>query len=197
MNVHNPAHDSFPSISLGGIEWFILDQNGSELFLLSKYIVEKRWYHDCWEEVYWANSFIRHYLNNDFIKIFSPQEQNRILNTKLQNANNPWFGTEDGPDTKDRIFLLSIEEVLKFFGSAMATNPPKGSDKWTYSDSYNPLRMAMYEQDPYWWRLRSPGYYRKTSASVAKDGKIYIRGNGVYGSSTDKGGIRPALRYRI
>ena len=40
-------------------------------------------------------------------------------------------------------------------------------------------------------------YYNKTSASINSLGNVYVRGNGVYGSIKDGGGIRPAMWIKI
>ena len=34
------------------------------------------------------------------------------------NPNNPWYGTSGGNATTDKVFLLSLDEVVKYFGDS-------------------------------------------------------------------------------
>jgi hypothetical protein len=83
--------------------------------------------------------------------------------------------------------------VCRYFGDSTEKLHHKNGQKWSIDDQNNGKRQAKHDQDFHWWRLRSPGYYGRTSASVGKNGNVYIRGNGVHGSPKDGGGIRPAL----
>ena len=112
------------------------------------------------------------------------------------NSDNQWFKTKGGPDTTDHIFLLSLEEVCTYFGDSSEKLQTKGSQKWTIEDENNDKRKATYNNNFHWWRLRSPGYYGRTSASISANGNVYVRGNGVYGRPKDGGGLRPALWFK-
>jgi organic hydroperoxide reductase OsmC/OhrA len=69
----------------------------------------------------------------------------------------------------------------------------KGDQRWLIDDCNNARRQAKFGNAYHWWRLRSPGYYGKTSASISSNGSLYLRGNGVFGRPRDSGGVRPAL----
>ena len=43
-------------------------------------------------------------------------EQKKIVDTLVRTENNSIWGTDGGNDTKDKVFLLSIEEVEEVFG---------------------------------------------------------------------------------
>ncbi len=119
------------------------------------------------------------------------------LCNNAKNFDNPWFGTKGGKDTADKIFLLSLEEVSEYFGNSKTKLQNKGKQRWYIDDQNNNERQAKYGNNFHWWRLRSPGYYGRTAASVNINGNIYVRGNGVYGRPKDSGGIRPALWIKL
>jgi hypothetical protein len=121
----------------------------------------------------------------------------KILEVTCKNPDNPWFGTKGGEDTIDRIFLLSLEEVGDYFGDSKSNLHTKGKQTWAIDDQHNSERQAKYGDAFHWWRLRSPGYYGRTAASVNSNGHIYVRGNGVHGRPKDSGGIRPALWMKL
>ena len=69
-------------------------------------------YHQPGGSVTWSDCTLRKWLNNDFINTcFSPEEKSTIIPVKISNENNPVFRTNGGPDTIDRVFLLSISEA--------------------------------------------------------------------------------------
>jgi hypothetical protein len=97
-----------------------------------------------------------------------------MLETKVFNNKNPEYGTDGGNDTDDKIFLLSIDEVNRYF--------PKDSD-----------RIAYYQGSVRWWWLRSTGI-RNHAAFVSSSGFVNIHGHRVdYVYS----GVRPALYLKI
>jgi hypothetical protein len=113
-----------------------------------------------------------------------------ILPTTNINVNNQWFGTDGGRDTTDKIFLLSIEEVVRCFGDSGQTKNKNPNSEWYISDTFNKERVAAYGGKAWWWWLRSPGYLGNCAAHVGTGGRL-----SVYGSSVirDVGGVRPAL----
>ena len=165
-------------------------QNGKAL-ILSERIIEKRPYHSRAEGVTWETCELSQYLNWEFYNSFSTEEKARIAETRIPNKNNPWYGTSGGNATNDKIFLLSIEEVVKYFGdSGQLRNRPSNST-YFIDDKYNSARKAVdADGDASCWWLRSPGYISSRAASVDYVGSIIIYGSDAY---SDSGGIRPAL----
>ena len=99
------------------IEWVVLKTEKDKVLLLSRYILDKRPYNKKDENVTWETSDIRRWLNEDFYKIaFNSMEQKKISDTLVRTENNSRYGTGGGNDTKDKVFLLSIEEVEEVFG---------------------------------------------------------------------------------
>ena len=122
--------------------------------------------------------------NNDFLSAaFSGDEKAMIPVVTVPAHENPTYHTDPGKDTQDQVFLLSINEANKYFGSdsesaCMATDYADANGVWTSSNGAC-----------YWW-LRSPGYKNHRAASVSGAGDISGTGRAVDDSDT---AIRPAL----
>ena len=177
-------------IDFGGYEWRVLDVRDGRALLLSEYVIESRRYHERNEAITWENSTLRRYLNNEFYNSFTAEERRRIAETRLRNANNQWYGTNGGNDTTDRIFLLSLEEVVQYFGdSGQLRNRPGNS--YYIDDQYNNARIAVeLNGNAHWWWLRSPGSNTYNAALVSDGGFVDVDGFLV---SSVRGGVRPAL----
>jgi hypothetical protein len=181
-------------IPFGQYTWQVLAvEDGRRALLITQDILELRWYHTRFEDITWANCALRQYLNETIYTAFSQGEKARIMEITNRNDNNPWFNTPGGQDTPDHLFLLSLEEVCQYFGDSLTNLRNKGGQTWAINDDNNHKRQARYGTDFHWWRLRSPGYYGRTGASINKNGYVYLRGNGVFGRPRDGGGVRPAL----
>ena len=111
----------------GNYEWLVLDvQENQVLIIANNTIGHRRYHHTFGEGVTWEISEIREYLNYIFFYTFSEEDRARILETTVINTNNPWnwldmhgyVSTPGGNNTTDRIFLLSIDEVLRYFGDS-------------------------------------------------------------------------------
>jgi hypothetical protein len=184
-------------ISFGKYHWRVLAIQDNGALLITENILELRWYHMQFVDTTWADCELRKYLNDVFYNTFNLCEQAKILPVTNRNPDNPWFRTTGGATTTDRIFLLSLEEVCEFFGDSGARLRTKGRQTWLIDDENNPKRQATHGAGFHWWRLRSPGYYGRTAASVNAAGQVYVRGNGVYGRPRDGGGVRPALWLKL
>lgn len=180
-------------ITFGKYSWQVLDIKDDRVLIITEDIIDLRWYHSDFVEITWADSELRKYLNVEFYNTFDQNEKSRIIAVENSNPESPWFKTNGGITTNDNIFLLSLEEACGYFGDSKKNLNFKGKQKWLISDENDGTRQAKYGNEFHWWRLRSPGYYGRTSASVNSKGNVYVRGNGVYGRPKDGGGVRPAL----
>lgn len=181
------------TIIFGNYDWRVLDIKKNRALIITEDIIELQWYHREFTDITWADCQLRNYLNHVFYNTFSPDEKGKIVAVTNTNSDNQWFKTKGGADTLDPIFLLSLEEVCEYFGDSKENLFVKGKQKWLIDDENNQERQAEFKGKNHWWRLRSPGYYGRTSASVNSSGNVYVRGNGVYGTPKDGGGVRPAL----
>jgi len=101
--------------------------------------------------------------------IFFPVERAQIVETVVINNNNPWFGTHGGNNTIDKMFLLSLEELVQYFGDSGALQ----GDDWFIDDQYNEARIArFYDGQPDSWWLRSPGYSMSNVVTVNAIGYV-------------------------
>jgi hypothetical protein len=179
------------NVKFGKYNWRVLDVRDGKALLLTEGIIEKRVYNVERADITWEECTLRQYLNGKFLQTFSGAEQGRILKTNNINADNQRFGTGGGNNTVDRVFLLSIEETVRYFGDSGQLQNSNPSSRLWIDDQYNKERMAKHGNGELaWWWLRSPGYSGNYAASVFDVGGIRIRGLGVYGVS---GGVRPAL----
>ena len=181
------------TVSFGEYQWRVLDiQNGKALILSDTVIVGKA-YHEEQKDITWEGCTLRQYLNDEFYDSFSAEEKARIAETTVSNNNNPWYGTNGGNATKDRIFILSVEEVVQYFGdSGQLRNRPSNNVPFI-NDQYNSERIVKDANGTalFWW-LRSPGYFSILAALVYLDGRLVVYGLIVNCSNTE-GGARPAL----
>ena len=180
-------------IQFDNYSWRVLEVRGDQALLLSEYVLFNGWYHHTVEAVSWETSGIRRYLNNDFFNRFNPQNRVRIATTTVINNDNQWFGTSGGSNTTDRIFLLSIDEVVRFFGNTgQLANRPDGA--WGIVDEYDEARIARNLQgSTSWWWLRSPGSDPIHSAIVCDVGHLMLGGNASFVFGGVGRGVRPAM----
>lgn len=150
-------------IKFGKYDWRVLDVQGNEALLLSDKVFTNKPYNKEYDKEYkdvtWEICTLRKWLNSEFLSdVFTSQEQSTIVFKTIPNENNQWFGTKGGNSTKDKIFLLSLSEVVKYFGdSGQLKNRPK-KDVRRIDDQYNSARVATRANGATaWWWLRSPG----------------------------------------
>ena len=166
--------ESWEIIEFGGFYWIVLDEQYDRTLVISEKAIFARRFHQAFEAVTWENSEIREHLNGEFLESMSPQDQERIAVTAITNDNNPWFGVYGGNDTSDKVFLLSIEEVVNFFGDRDELAYPL--DRSLIFD-YRQKRIAITTEGwlANWW-LRSPGHIPMSAAFVRNDGVIVVSG---------------------
>ena len=172
------------------LEWEILeyDEKNNRALLINRYLISKNTYKDF--EKYsdknvatWADSSIREWLNKDFYaSVFSKEEQALIEEVEIENPDNPKTKTKGGDNTFDKLFLLSIPEVQKYFGT-------EDLDKASTSRICTFRDGSAYE----WW-LRSPGSgkARKNSNSAAFVDKFGVA-LGNYYRIENTAGVRPVM----
>lgn len=131
------------------IEWIVLAKEKDRTLLVSlKCIDIKKYSPRFLAPTTWETSVAREWLNNDFLKkAFNGNEQEILELTKVKNDDNEVWGTSGGNDTLDKIFLLSYEEVNKYFLSVKdrickPTEYALESSPWSDGDSEWWLRTA-------------------------------------------------------
>jgi hypothetical protein len=179
------------TIEFGGYGWLVLDVRNDRMLILSDKILEKRPYNAYCADVPWERSTLRMYLNGEFYNKFNAEEKGRIAEVTLTNDCNPWWPNVSGGNaTRDKIFLLSIEEVVQYFGDSGQLKRRNPKNKYYIEDDFGPARIAkLAGGGKAWWWLRSPGI-KNHAAGVSDDGGLVVHGRRVDFVS---GGVRPAL----
>ncbi len=168
------------------IEWLALAKDSEKVLVISKYALDCQPYNTSKTAVTWETCSLRRWLNGTFINTaFSADEKNRIIRTGVLAYKNPEYNTSPGNSTTDKVFLLSITEVNKYFNS----NYARKCIPTDYAKAQGAVTDTNYGINCWWW-LRSPGYYSFTAASVEYDGSIYIRGAPVEDVEIS---VRPAM----
>ena len=190
-------------IKFGNYDWRVLDVQGDKALIITKDIIKNCKYHSEYKGTTWEACTLRNYLNGEFYNKFTSEQQKRIVETRITNNDNLWYGTAGGNDTTDKIFLLSIEEADKYFGNSGDYHNKRRIDIFTgvesniaggfISNIHNNSRIAAFENKNYTWWLRSPGIYDDNQAGVCANGAIDVVGDKNF---FDRG-VRPALWLKI
>lgn len=161
------------------LEWVVLDKKDDKVFLISKYAIDNKQFNSD----KWSSSPIRTWLNDEFYNdSFSDEEREKIVLTDVTADSNPVYLTDPGKDTRDYIFLLSINEAQAYFEGTEV-----GCEPTTYA-----LAKGVYckfDKCCDWW-LRTPGSEPAFIAYVKHSSEI-----SPYGSVSTHGGcgVRPAM----
>ena len=179
------------TVQLGGHIWRVLDIQDGKALILSDKIIETRPYNEFQNNVTWETCMLRKYLNGEFYNMFNSAERAIIAEVQLENKDNQWYGISGGNATTDKVFLLSVEEVVKYFGDSRQLKYRPQSDSYWIDDQFNDKRLA-YDASgaASWWLLRSPGSSDCYAAAVSSFGFVLMSGFSV---SVAGGGVRPAL----
>lgn len=185
------------------IEWRVLSNDGSELYILSKYVLygtQTSFSEDFYAPTTWETCKFRKWLNGDFYReAFTEVEKSVIKETEIKGSNN---------DTIDKIFLPSVEDVCNieygFNGDILAhdearkgvpTEYASENDAGRADKTHNSGDAFKNEEGLYtcnWW-LRTQGNSEFSLVNVDYFGAVNERGN-------DLGyifGIRPALIIKL
>ena len=188
------------------IEWQVLEKKGNKALLISKKFLDLKPYNKECVDITWEKSTIRKWLNKIFINAaFNGKDKKKISITTVENKDNEEYGTRGGNTTKDKAFLLSIDEAYKYYKTdkereaniteyALGELKRIGLEKgWWESEQEINARWEKH-QSRYGWTfgywLRSPGGHQDYAADVSDVGRVYESG---YFVDFDNHGVRPAL----
>lgn len=196
-------------VPFGKYMWRVLYVNEKAALLLADEITDIGIpYNKELDATSWEKSWVRKWLNTEFLQRFSKKQQKRIVMHRIRAEANPWYQTDAGSSTVDKVFLLSVLDIIRNFGdsgqlknrSEKVMSDMTDSDRMVYviDDRYNERRQAMYKGEKTWWWLRSPGDSQYKAAYINADGIVFLNGELV----VDDGGsscvdIRPGIRPAI
>ncbi len=169
------------------IEWIVMKNEGNQVLLLSKYVLDAKPYNEEFEKVTWETSDIRKWLNNEFYTTaFNKTEKAKIQASLIKNEDNSEYGTSGENDTEDKVFLLSEKEAETLFSNE--------EERIAKATEYAEKSGVYDEEKGAWWWLRSPGYNSTYAAVVYNDGWVLGSGDSVYDNDD---GVRPALYLNL
>lgn len=170
------------------IEWLVVEVNLHEnkALILSKFALDWEGFADCpiFGSKYatsWDKSYLRKWLNDQFYnECFSSEEKDNICTTHIAN------GEESASVTADKVFLLSAEDVNKYFAtkeSAIVCEPmlkmiASGGEEDPITIEYVPIM---------WW-TRTIGKFDSDVVCVDATGKLCEMD-----SNLNEIGVRPAM----
>ena len=168
------------------IEWIVVDTKFNKALLVSKYVLAHQpMILSEYDDGKWRKTYLRKWLNEDFYETaFSSDEQKIILEEKvgIPNYNYTEKARKNaqkniklyGPETEDKVFILSVDEAEKYL---------KGDD-------YIGISMYTFKKEQYWLRTRESGYDSYRTVDYFDDGKPYTYADNFMTSAT---GVRPAI----
>lgn len=155
------------------IDWIVLEISGGKALVVSRLGLVHASYAANSHEQTWANSTLRTVLNVDFYgPAFTDAEKAAILITDVDESaaqQDPERPSERvGDNTRDRIYVLSYAEIVKYF--------PTAEERKCYASEYirhhsNRSDVLYTEGRTCWYWLRNPAYTNNASA-VDWDGTI-------------------------
>ena len=188
------------------IEWQVLGKNSDNSYvLMSQYAIDAMEYNVENVEVTWETCTLRQWLNGEFYQTaFTDDERGLIQLTTLENADNPVYGyyTEGGNDTQDYVYLLSLDDVEKYYWTKLegfVSNFGKCEDLICVATQYaldnGAVAVTQEQIDQYmeeyrfrreydyplhanatcWW-LRSPGSGSCRAAYIDMAGQVQLTG---------------------
>lgn len=201
--------DNYSSNGKEEIEWQVLEKKNDKFFLISKNILDCVSFHNDSNLVTWKNSYIRSWLNGYFIETaFNQSQQDYIDNTVIKHKSSEEYDLKEIPDTNDKIFLLHIDEINKYFKSneercCIATPYAKKQGckygEWWSRSIHNKVLLTMreegcigYNEEFDYIEKMLPSNFLYVSnifvCYISKDGR-----ESMLAHRNDKTGVRPAM----
>ena len=194
------------------LEWILLerDEKDQKALLISKYVIENKCYNEYMEkELSWNQCTLRNFLNTTFFDTaFANNEKEKIV--EIENKNNCHFddppmtrtyGTEYEKSVKDKIFILSYEEIEKYFGEDFALFDDMACTSQSFPTKYannienngiriNCIAKEVNKCEPCFYWVRDIGRVVEFASICDAEGRVFTYGELVNSHNI---GVRPAL----
>ncbi len=160
-----------------GIPWIVLKVESNKILITTEYAIDYYPFNNADTDTTWETSSIRAWLNGEFLNnSFTEEERARIISSSLPAyKNSAYEETPQGKDTIDKIFLLSVQAVKKYF-----TSDAKRRCSAPFSE---PDNIGS------WW-LKTMGKDSHSAAFVDYNGVIHEEGASI---NNDDYCVRPAM----
>jgi hypothetical protein len=208
------AFGAYPQTAAGAdntpIKWRVLQNSGSELFVLSEYILDCRRYHGKSADITWWDCVditlrdcdLRKWLNDEFYNTAFDSDEKELIKTAHCTDNG-----EGTPDTEDKVFLLGVEEIkylsemhgkesLRTVGTNFAKiKKADGCSLYVYDKTkkVDYIYIDGKEVGCSWWWLRTQGNKPSRAFFIGTGCSIRSYAN----VSAARDGVRPALKLDL
>ena len=178
---------SSTSVGKTPIEWRVLAIRSNRALIISENAIDCQQY-DKSNTYYvtWESCSLRTWLNKAFFKTaFNADEKRKIRYSYISAPRNSRYCVDSGKATKDKLFLLSINEVDEYFSSyeSQECHPTDYAISNGTHTSNNKIATCC-------WLLRTPGCESNFVAYVGEFGSIFLKG---YHVGYPHAGVRPAM----
>lgn len=149
------------------IEWIVLSKGEKQMMVISKYVLDCLPYHTTAEgDITWEDCSLRKWLNDSFYSTAFTKTEKSLINTaKVKNSDNFDYEIPGGNDTKDKVFLLSIDEGLNISTDILLTGPTAYAEvQGVYH--HNETEETAFGVSACMYYLRSPGYASNDAAVI-------------------------------
>lgn len=103
------------SVLFGEYKWLMAEKEADKVLLVKSEPINGYAYHETNENVTWAESTLRYYLNSDFMdETFCQQMKEKILETNIVVPDNEQYKTKGGRKTTDKLFLLNDKQAQEY-----------------------------------------------------------------------------------
>lgn len=181
--------DGDPANGAEPVQWLLLREVGNSALLLSLYALDVQPYNSASGRTAWAKCSLRSWLNGDFLNAaFTPEEREWIEAEPTANAGKNAFGVDGGADTRDPVFLLTVQDA---FDAALLDD----AERMCKATPYARGRGARAEgEGRCWWWLRTPGSDGDAAAYVSLNGMVVEGGTKAVSGDVC---VRPALWVKL
>ena len=189
------------------IQWRVLQNTGTEISLLSEYILDCKRYHGEFTAVTWHDCNLRQWLNDAFYNFAFTGAERAVIKLSHNTDNG-----DNSPDTEDRVFLLSVAEVnrlkttlgkgfLRARGTAFA-RAKKADGCHLYVMDKNVAADYIHEAGQTygcsWWWLRNQGRLKDVGSDPSRAVFIGTRASIRHYARVNRAGygVRPAIKLQ-
>jgi len=152
------------------VRWRVLEEDGRARLLFAEAPVAFLPYNRERDHTSWSECSLRRWLNKDFMEqYFTLAERMDILLTPVRNDTELRWRMDNGPNTRDKAFVFSWQELEHYFPTQEARNCGQ------------------------WYWLRGHGWSLLSPMAVYPDGSLYEYG---VNKNSDEVGVRPAMWVR-
>ncbi|MBE7056291.1 MAG: hypothetical protein E7388_02465 [Ruminococcaceae bacterium] len=190
------------------ISWIVLEEKDGKLFVIAEENVNAVPFNKTPEDTNWAISTLRDWLNglneykntfNFYNCAFTAEEQSVIVTQDITTAKNADYNTESGEAVKDRVSILSVEQIedSKKWADGLFN---EDKDELTLGRACGNTEYSLFKgaaahisydrKNSSWYWLRNSGANAKQATYVNEMGNTISAG---YTVSFPQNGVRPTL----